>query len=300
MDLITASIENGDVRTDGNARVPWWSFTKTVLASAALALVAADKATLDQPLRGKPFTLRHLLQHRAGLPDYGSLQAYHEAVAGGEHPWPVEEMLQRATADALLFEPGKGWAYSNIGYLLVRRLIEEAADAPLPRALERLVFAPLGICDVAVTQQPGELDATAWGNKRRYHPGWVYHGLVIGAAESAVLLLHRLLAGGLLPAALLEEMCTPHPVGGAVPGRPWTEVGYGLGLIIGLGMPPARYIGHTGGGPGSTAAVFQHVPEDDESGARCTGAAFAPLDDPRVVEERAMALAFGGPAASST
>jgi CubicO group peptidase (beta-lactamase class C family) len=294
MDLITATVRDGTVRADSNARVPWWSFTKTVLASAALALVALGRVPLDETLSGKPFTLRQLLQHRAGLPEYGSLPAYHEAVAGGERPWPVGEMLQRVRADTLLFEPGKSWAYSNVGYFLVRDLIEKAADAPLRQALERLVFAPLGIGDVAVAQEPDELDGTAWGNKRRYHPGWVYHGLAVGSAESAVLFLHRLLAGGLLPAALLDQMCVPHPVGGPVSGRPWTEAGYGLGLMIGQGKPPARYIGHTGGGPGSSSAVFQCVPDHDGSRGRRTAAAFAAFDDPRVVEERAMALAFGG------
>ena len=245
-------------------------------------------------MSGKPFTLRQLLQHRAGLPDYGSLRAYHEDVAGGERPWPVKDMLQRVRADTLLFKPGEGWAYSNVGYLLVRELVEQAADAPLPQALERLVFAPLGIRDVTVAQEPGDLDATAWGNERGYHPGWVYHRLLIGSAEGAVLFLHRLLAGQLLPDGLLQMMCMPHPLGGPVPGRPWITAGYGMGLMIGLGKPAGRYIGHTGGGPGSTAAVFQHAPEDGDLQARCTCAAFAPLDDPAVVEERAMALAFEG------
>ncbi len=295
MDLITATVRDGDVRTDSGARVPWWSFSKTVLASAALALVALDRVQLDRRLSGKPFRLRQLLQHRAGLPDYGSLRAYHEAVAAGERPWPVDDMLRRVRADTLLYEPGDSWAYSNVGYLLVRELIEQAADAPLRQTLERLVFAPLGVRDVTVAEEPNDLDATGWGNERGYHPGSVYHGLLIGSAESAVLFLHRLLAGQLLPEGLLAMMCMPHPVGGPVHGRPWTSASYGMGLMIGLGKPAGRYIGHTGGGPGSTAAVFLHAAEDGDLRARCTSAAFAPLDEPGVVEERAMALAFEGP-----
>ena len=82
---------------------------KTLLASAALALVAQGRLQLDEPVRGKPFTLRHLLGHRAGLRCYGGLRPSHEAVAAGEQPWDVEEMLRQVDADILAYEPGRGW-----------------------------------------------------------------------------------------------------------------------------------------------------------------------------------------------
>lgn len=292
--LITAVVQEGSVRTDADVPVPWWSFAKTVLASAALALVAEGRLQLDEPVRGKLFTLRQLLQHRAGLRCYGTLRAYHAAVADGGPPWPVEEMLRRADAETLAYEPGHGWAYSNIGYLLVRDLIEEEAGAPLGPALDRLVFGPLGISSVTVAREPADLDATAWGNARRYHPAWVYHGLLVGPPGAAALFLHRLLGGDLLPPDLLAAMHGNHPVGGAVPGRPWRTASYGLGLMIGQGEPPGEYVGHTGGGPGSTSAVYQRLEGIMGAGARCTGAAFAPVDDPRLVEARAMELAAHG------
>lgn len=294
---ITATVRDDGIHADTGTAVPWWSYGKTVLAGAALALVAQGRLQLDQTLRGKPFTLRQLLQHRAGLPDYGALRAYHAAVAGGEHPWPVAEMLRRVQADTPAFEPGRGWGYSNVGYLLVRTLVEQAADAPLGLALERLVFGPLGVAGVTVAQGPADLDATAWGNARRYHPGWVYHGLLVGPAGAAALLLHRLLAGGLLSPGLLAAMLEAHPVGGPVPGRPWRTASYGLGLMIGEGEPPGRYVGHTGGGPGSTAAVYQLAAAGAEAQARCTAAAFAPLDEPGMAEAQAMTLAHSAAAA---
>ena len=65
--------------------------------------------------------------------------------------------------------------------------------------------------------------------------------------------------------------------------------------MIGQGEPPGEYVGHTGAGPGSTAAVYQRlVGRDAEARARCMGAAFAPRDDPGVVETEAMALACCG------
>jgi CubicO group peptidase (beta-lactamase class C family) len=288
--IVTAVADDDVVQSDEDVAVPWWSYTKTVLAAATLRLVAQGRFRLDEPVAGASFTLRQLLQHRAGLPDYGPLSEYHEAVAAGETPWPTAELLQTVRADRLLFEPGQGWSYSNVGYLLVRQLIEEAAGASLGPALNTLVLDPLGVSGVSVAKVPEDLDATFWGNASRYHPGWVYHGLLIGPAGSAALLLHRLLAGLLLPSPLLSAMCAPHSVSGPMSGRPWRSAGYGLGLMLGVGEPPGRYIGHTGAGPGSTAAVYQRA---TERGARRTAAAFAPVETPGAVERRAMALTFG-------
>lgn len=283
--IITAVVgDTAPVEDPEPASVPWWSFTKTVLAAAALALVANGRLTLDAPVDGKPFTLRHLLQHRAGILDYGRLAAYHKAVANRETPWPRDAMLRRVGAGELAFAPGRGWAYSNVGYLLVRELVEDAAGMELGSALGRLVFGPLGVTGVAVAREPADMAATAWGNAAGYHPGWVYHGLLVGPPASAALLLHRLLAGALLPEALLAEMLSPYPVGGLVPGRPWRTAGYGLGLMIGRGETAATFVGHTGGGPGSTAAIYQ-------CGPRRTAAAFAADEACATVEREAMHLA---------
>ena len=290
--MITAVVA-GDAEAEATcpSPVPWWSFTKTTLAAAALALVAQGQLDLDGPVGRWPFTLRQVLQHRAGLADYGGLAAYHDAVRTGEAPWPRERLWQQADADTLVFQPGQGWAYSNIGYLLVRELIEAATGRDIGTALESLVFAPLGIGGIKVASVPADLAGTAWGNPAGYHPGWVYHGLLIGPAASAVLLLHRLLDGALLPPALLSGMLSPHPVGGPVPGRPWQTAGYGLGLMIGVGNAGPTFVGHTGGGPGSTAAVYQQASNPRDGGPHRVAAAFAPVEAPAAVECRAMHLA---------
>jgi CubicO group peptidase (beta-lactamase class C family) len=63
--------------------VPWWSFTKTLIAAAALRLAERGRLALDEPLTGLPYTPRQLLQHRAGVGDYGQLPDYQAAVARG-------------------------------------------------------------------------------------------------------------------------------------------------------------------------------------------------------------------------
>ena len=55
-------------------------------------------------------------------------------------------------------------------------------------------------------------------------------------------------------------MLRPVPLGGPLDGRPWTECGYGLGMMIGRMGACGRVVGHSGGGPFSTNAVY-HFPD---------------------------------------
>ena len=264
--------------------VPWWSFTKTILAAAALALVRDGRLVLDRPVPDRPFTLRQLLQHTSGLAEYGDLPAYHEAVARGDKPWPVSELLARTDAGRLRYQPGQGWRYSNIGYLMVREVIEATTGEDIGAAISRLALHPLGIDGARIVATPAELADVAMGAAASYHPGWVYQGLAVGPLRDAALLLDRLLTGALLPPDLRDAMRDAHPVPGSFPGRPWRVPGYGLGLMIGITTDGRRAIGHTGGGPGSDVAVY-HLPEATPP---FTAAAFAFGDDPGPVEETAV------------
>lgn len=186
--------------------VPWWSFTKTVLAATALTLVRDGRLALDAALPETPCTLRQLLRHEAGLADYCELADYHVAVAKHEPAWPVDEMMQRLDGARLRYAPGADWRYSNVGYMLVARLIERATGLPLEEALRQQVLAPLGISAVRLASKRADLHGDYLGDSLNYDPGWVYHGLLIGPVSQAALLLDRLLAGALLPAELLQEM----------------------------------------------------------------------------------------------
>jgi CubicO group peptidase (beta-lactamase class C family) len=280
------TVVEGDRVIDGNdaeTLVPWWSFTKTLIAAAVLALVRDGRLRLDASMPAKPYTLRQLLQHRAGVPNYGGLAAYHRDVEADREPWPVAELLRAVDADALRFSPGAGWEYSNVGYLLLRQTIEQACGCDLDAALQRLVFAPLAVAGPRVAFMRADLADVDMGEAASYHPGWVYHGLVVGRLSDAALVLDRLLTGNLLPPNLLHEMCTAYPLGGPLAGRPWRTTGYGLGLMIGTGPNDRRVLGHTGGGPGSVVAVY-HCPE-----FRRTVAAFSPGSDENAVESVAFA-----------
>ncbi len=263
--------------------VPWWSFTKTLIAACALRLAEQDRLALDEPLAGLPYTPRELLQHRAGVGNYARLADYHAAVARGDDPWSDDEVFRRVPPTRLLFAPKTGWAYSNVGYLLLRRLIERAYGAGLREAVRDLVLAPLDLCSSYLAETRADMETTTFVGGQGYHPGWAFHGIVVGPVTEAALALHRLLNGDLLAPASRAAMLDGHPIGGPLPDRPWTTTGYGLGLMIGTmqrpGGAPLRVVGHSAGGPGSVGTVY-HAPE-----SRRTVAAFTAGTDERIAED---------------
>jgi len=256
---ITASGREGSAgRID--ALFPYWSFTKTVWSICALKLAEAGALELDAVLPGTPYTLRQLLMHDSGLPDYGPLPAYGAAVAASQRPWSRRKMLDLALRDGMLFEPGKGWSYSNIGYMFVRELIEETTGNLIDQVVLSMISKPLGLCSIELAQTRDQFAKLHWPAAAGYDPGWVYHGCLIGTAKDAAQLLWHLFAGNLLSADMMRQMQHTRLVGGAIAGRPWTQCGYALGLMAGETANAGRALGHSGCGPFSVNAVY-HFPD---------------------------------------
>jgi D-alanyl-D-alanine carboxypeptidase len=254
---LPCAINRGSGPTEGEsvALFPWWSITKSVLAAAALRLADQGRLSLDDFYNGRPYTIRQLLQHTAGLNTYGG-QPYREAVAAGDPVWPVAELLARVNAERLIFTPGRDWAYSNVGYIFVRQLIEETAGLGIDEALRMLVFAPLGIQRTRIAATPDDMKATFWGNPDGYDPRWVYHGLLIGPPSDAADFLRRLFSGTFLSEGARSAMKTMHALGGSISGRPWTRIGYGLGLMMGEMGDAGAAFGHSGVGHDSVSSLY--------------------------------------------
>lgn len=264
--ILTARVGPAGDTAGCAAVMPWWSFTKTLIAAATLRLAEAERVALDEPCLALDASPRALMLHHAGLPDYGRLRAYHDAVARGDEPWPEDAMLAALPPAT---SPGR-FSYSNVGYMHLRRLIVRTTDLPFATALRDLVLAPLDLtARVAVTR--ADMAPCAVAADRTYNPGWVYHGLVVGPVAEAAGALHHIVAGNFLTPASRMAMGTAHKLTVPDDGRPWIAAGYGLGLMIGTMRAAERDIavaGHTGGGPGSTCAIYH--------ACRQTVAVFAP------------------------
>ena len=275
---------------DPDLMFPWWSVTKTAIAICALRLAEQGRLDLDAHMPDQPFTLHQLLTHRAGLPDYGTLPAYHAAVRADEEPWPRDALVEAALAQGRLFVPGQGWRYSNVGYLLAREWIEAVAGQGLGDLVRAQIAGPLGLDSVVLAQTRGQFARTAWPEARRYHPGWVYHGCLIGTARDAARMMQGLFAGQLLRAESLSRMRETLRLGDALPGRPWTTHGYATGLMSGRVGAAGRAMGHSGAGPFSVNAVY-HFPDLPRP---VTVASFTDGHDEGVAEREAVRLALSG------
>ena len=187
-----------------NAQFYIYSLTKSLLAAAVLQRVEQGQIDLDGPVQDylpglpleRPVTVRQLLNHTGGIPDYGGLSAYHDAIQ--EHPaqpWTPAEFLAATLPRGLAFPPGEGWGYSNIGYLLVRLVLQRSTGGSLQTALDRAIFRPLGLRQTFAARDLADAGVLAPGYSaffspdgslqdvsRIYHPGWVSHGVVVSTA----------------------------------------------------------------------------------------------------------------------
>lgn len=132
------------------------SISKEFVATAVLLLVEEGRIGLDDPihthLHGLPsewlgVTVRQLLTHTSGIPDYEEIQTY-EAYRFRFTP---EEIIQVAHSRPMDFEPGTGYDYSNTGYFLLSLLVERIEGSPLGEVLEDRIFVPLGMTQTRMT-----------------------------------------------------------------------------------------------------------------------------------------------------
>lgn len=147
------------------------SVSKQFTATAILLLVDQGKISLDDtldkffpgfPEYGKQITVKQLLTHTSGLPDYEELI-------------PEGTTLQLGDLDVLqilldtkkpLFEPGSEWRYSNSAYVLLGMIVEIAAEQPYQQFMANNVFQPLEMNNTLIYQRGlNEVKNRAFGHE---------------------------------------------------------------------------------------------------------------------------------------
>ncbi|MCB0714266.1 MAG: beta-lactamase family protein [Ignavibacteriae bacterium] len=257
-----------------------YSITKTFIALLFLQMVEENRLQLEDRLanwfpeisNANEITLRQMLRHTAGIPDYGTIQSYHQDVRNTpETPWRFEQFLAETEKQGSLFPPGTGWAYSNIGFMLLKRIAEITCGRSLKDLVAELISKPLDLTNTIVVESIADLTTLAPATssllsperelrdvRKHYHPGWVSHGVIASTPSEIAHFYSNLFAGHLLSTNSLTEMTTPVSVPNA-PAR-WVNPCYGLGLIIDDRTPWGSVWGHGGGGPGYTSFAL-HVPD---------------------------------------
>jgi CubicO group peptidase (beta-lactamase class C family) len=157
------------------------SVTKQFTAMAVMLLVHDKKLKyettlgeifLEFPEYGRKITVRQLLNHTAGLPDYEDLM---DAVEKAKGPsWNAEKQIQDAEVLELLEKESKGkfvagakWDYSNSGYVMLGIIVAKIAGKSYGDFLQERIFRPLGMKNTIVFQKrKNEVANRAFGHSK--------------------------------------------------------------------------------------------------------------------------------------
>ncbi|MEU9145968.1 serine hydrolase domain-containing protein [Streptomyces sp. NPDC048349] len=242
------------VPVDGQVRIG--SNTKAFTATVVLQLVGEGRIALDSAIEeylpglvrgegidGRHITVRQLLQHTSGLPNYTEYMIADYLGRDSRHTYyEPRTLLDTALAHKALFAPGTSWSYSNTNYVLAGLLIEKVTGRPLAEQITHRVIDRIGlrhtyfpgVGDEGIREaHPRGYQAARPGGPlediTRIDPSWGWAaGQLVSTPGDVNRFFSALVGGRLLRPAELAEMRTTV----AVP----EESGMGTGVRFGLGV----------------------------------------------------------------
>lgn len=285
------------VRLDARTNFRLASFTKQFTAMAIMLLVHDGKLRYDESLTevfpdfpdyGKTITVRNLLNHVSGLPDYEELMEAAEKASGSM--WSPEKQIQDEEVLKLLetdqsgkFAPGTSWSYSNSGYVVLGLVVAKTSGKAYGEFLHERIFAPLKMNHTIVYQKgKNEVANRAFGHSKENDlfketdqsstsatlgDGGIYSNLEDLAKWDDALRNHTLLSEKEMRPALtpvkLNDGSEPHwptqPNGDNLhPGKP---VSYGFGWFLDPYNGHAR-MWHTGSTMGFRTVIERFLGEN--------------------------------------
>ena len=200
------------------------SVTKQFACASILLLAEDGKLSVDDKVskyypgltRAGKITLRQLMTHTSGYPDYYPLDFVDRRLV---KPIAPDALIREYAGGRLDFEPGARWSYSNTGYVILGRVVEKVSGQPFASFLRGRIFDPVGM-DHAILDPTGEDPSRArgylsfaLGPQEPAVPevdGWLYAagGLWASAADVARWDL-ALMAGWVLKPESIRIMTTP-------------------------------------------------------------------------------------------
>jgi CubicO group peptidase (beta-lactamase class C family) len=173
-----------DLRTktkiDAHTNFRLASFTKQFTAACIMLLAHDGKLHYDDhltaffpefPEYGKPITVRNLLNHTSGLPDYEELLMKQYPNTPPEH---VPQILDAGVLKLLEqqssgeFPAGSKWEYSNSGYAVLAMIVEKVSGKPFGQFLHERIFAPLKMTStLAYEKGENEVPNRAYGHSKK-------------------------------------------------------------------------------------------------------------------------------------
>jgi len=263
------------------------SVGKQFTATAVMMLVESGKVKLDDtitkyfseaPAAWSRITVRHLLTHTSGIPDYGGEEdTMGKGVLNFREDYTEDDLVQRFAKMPLDFEPGSKWSYSNTGYVILGVLIHRVTGQFYGDLLQERVFTPLGMTATRIINEADIIPHRSSGYRlvkgQLKNQQWVSPSLnttADGALYTNVLDLARwdaaLYTEKLLTRASLTEMWTPVRL------TDGTTAPYGFGWRV-TAVNGHRLIAHSGAWQGFTMNISRYV--DD----KLTVVVFTNLDE---------------------
>jgi CubicO group peptidase (beta-lactamase class C family) len=206
--------------------VPLVSAVKWMSAAGILALVDAGALALDDSAgkfleyfrkgEKRGITLRHLLSHRSGLPDYSPCMFQPEL--------PRDECARQiADKSKLRHAPGEAFAYGGAGFTIAGRMAEVAAGQRWVEIFASRIAQPLGLRQTGYGNEPNAL---------------LSEGQPYSSPADYITFLEMILNGGMhagrrvLSETAIAEMTRVQTAGAAVAASPREKPQYGLGCWI--------------------------------------------------------------------
>ncbi|MAD88491.1 MAG: serine hydrolase [Pseudoalteromonas sp.] len=161
------------------------SITKQFTAMLILQLVEQKKLKLDAKLieyypdyradTGSKITIRQLLNHTSGLGNFFQLEGYKAVEA--RNPYTLDEFISKFCSEDLNFKPGTQFRYSNAGYTILGKVIEQVTGKSYGEVLTQQILKPLNMNNSGFNQQHSVLNNRVTGYERLLnrleHPSFI-------------------------------------------------------------------------------------------------------------------------------
>ncbi|MEL7120743.1 MAG: serine hydrolase [Bacteroidota bacterium] len=149
------------------------SVSKQFTAMLIMILQEEGKLDFEQDLRDfipelpyENVTIRHLLTHTSGLPDYEAMMNSHwKSELEYNNPARMisgNEDILTTMAEIIPpidFSPGERWEYSNTGYVLLASIVARASGKPFEVFMKEKIFDPIGMNRSEVYKYKVDYDA---------------------------------------------------------------------------------------------------------------------------------------------
>jgi D-alanyl-D-alanine carboxypeptidase len=240
------------------------SLAKTYVSVVVLQLVNEQKLGFDDSIEkfvpgmvpnGAKITVRQLLNHTSGIPNYEEHPSYLAPYLAGDlaHVTTPAQLVAMGTSFGSWFAPGTSSRYSNTNYTVAGLIIEKITGTTLGVQFQQRIFTPLKLESTSLPTTPEISGAHAHGyfvmgpqgatDVTNFSPSIAWAGGGIVSTTTDVTAFYRaLLQGRLLPPELLQQMMTT-----VVDDR--TGMTYGLGIEK-KELPCGTVWGHQGNFPG--------------------------------------------------